>query len=176
MYPSCPQLMSLHILSHVGRTMHGCMLPFVYSNSHLSPPPHHHHCHSSLPIATHRNSTMACTTCSASAASQKNATQVQSPPSKSCKWAILGTATKTQCKKPKPTIMVEQELGGSKGKGGKVGVKKGPKSAQTRCVIIQCTDIYYADLPPLVNRKTSAAKATEAASTDASGPPDHLTL
>jgi len=119
---------------------------------------------------------MAHTTHSTSATSQKNTAQAQSPLLKSHKWAILSTATETQCKEPKPTIVVEQELGGGKGKGGKVGVKKGPKSTQTRCIIIQCANIYYADLPPLINRKTSAAKATEAASADAGGPPDHLTL
>ena len=31
------------------------------------------------------------------------------------------------------------------------------------------------NLPPLVDRKTSAAKAAEVASADVGGPPDHLT-
>ena len=155
--------------------MCGCVLLFVYSNSHLSPPPHHRpswllittHCHL-LKLHNGTHHTLHLYRC------LKEHRPSLATLLKSHKRAISGAATETQFKKPKLTIMVEQELGGSKGKGGKVGVKKGPKSAKTRCVVIRRTDIYYAD-PPLVNRKTSAAKATEAASTDAGGPPDHLT-
>ena len=119
-----------------------CMSVFVYqtlfSHSH-----HHHRCPSlsivahrcpSPPIADHPNSKMAWTTRSSSTTTW-NATQTNTSSSKTHKRAILGAGASPQRKKAKPTVVVEQDPGGSKGKGGKRGgKKKGPKGTPARCV------------------------------------------
>ena len=122
-----------------GRHACWCVSVFVYQ-THFSHSHHHHrrpfvaHRRPSPPIADHPNPKMARTT-RASSTTTRNTTQTNTPPSKTRKRAISGAGASPQRKKAKPDVMVEQEPGGSKGKGGKRGgKKKGPKGAPARCV------------------------------------------